>query len=152
MKKELIYRIDSIGDLQSTLAMAARMAGKGLEGGPVEFVLRRPGKRRTLSQNSKLWPMLTDIARQVEWAVDGSMQLLAPEDWKTILTSSLQQEQRVAQGIDGGFVMLGKSTSRMRKAEFADLIELIYAFGSRHSVAWSEPALRAYESYREAAA
>ncbi|HET8792093.1 MAG TPA: recombination protein NinB [Modicisalibacter sp.] len=151
MSKELNYRIDTIGDLQSTLAMAARMAGKGLEAGPIEFVLRRPSEKRSLSQNSKLWPMLTDLSRQVEWPVDGRMQLLPPEDWKTILTSSLQQEQRVAQGIDGGFVMLGKSTSRMRKAEFADLIELIYSFGADRSVAWSEPALKAYESYREAA-
>lgn len=138
--------------LRSVMLHVWNHVSQGVEAGPVEVVVRRSGKRRSLSQNAKLWPMLTDIARQVQWPVDGAMQELAPEDWKDILTAGVRKEQRVAQGIEGGFVMLGSRTSKMRKKEFAELIEFIYWFGSERGVQWSEPALRTYEQYREAVA
>ena len=94
--------------------------------------------RRSLSQNDKLWALLADISDQVQWPVDGEMQWLTREDWKTILTAGLKREQRIAKGIWGGFVMLGHPTSRMTKAEFSELIELIQAFGAEHSVRWSD--------------
>lgn len=151
MSKELVIPVSTIGELQFALSRAANAAGKGIEKGPIEIALRAANAKRSLSQNAKLWPMLTDIAHQVQWPINGAMGYLPPEDWKDILTAGLDSEQRVAQGINGGFVMLGKRTSKMRKAEFAELIELIYAFGAEHGVAWSEPAMRAYEQYREAA-
>lgn len=138
--------------LRSVMLQVWNLVSKGVAAGPVELVARRPGKKRSLSQNAKLWPMLTDIALQVQWPVDGAMQSLAPEDWKDILTSGVRKEQRVAQGIEGGFVMLGSRTSKMRKKEFAELIEFIYWFGSERGVQWSEPALSTYEQYREVAA
>lgn len=151
MSKEHVYTVATIRDLHGAMAMITNMAGRGLQRGSVEIAIRRPGKRRTLDQNAKLWPMLTDIAHQVQWPINGRMDYLPPEDWKVILTAGLDSEQRVAQGVNGGFVLIGKRTSKMRKAEFAQLIELIYAFGAEHGVAWSEPALRAYEQYKEAA-
>ena len=138
--------------LRSVMLQVWNLVSTGVIAGPVEIVARRPGKRRSLSQNAKLWPMLTDVARQVQWPVDGVMQELAPEDWKDILTAGVRREQRVAQGIEGGFVMLGSRTSKMRKKEFAELIEFIYWFGSERGVKWSEPAIKAYEQYREVAA
>jgi len=117
--------------------------------GPIEVVLRRP--KRTVSQNSKMWPMLADVARQKQLVINGVLVWAKPEDWKDVFTAALKREQRMAMGIDGGLVVLGMRTSRMRKKEFSDLIELIYAYGSENGIAWSEPALRAYESYREAA-
>jgi len=101
---------------------------------------------RTPEQNAKLWPMLTDVSRQVDWYG----QKLSKEDWKDVFTASLRQ-QRVVPGLDGGFVVLGLRTSKMRKREFSDLIELIYAFGSGRDVKWSEPALKGFEQYREVA-
>jgi hypothetical protein len=47
-----------------------------------------------------------------------------------------------------GFVVVGMSTSKMHKPEFSNLIEFIYAFGASQGVDWSEPALKAYEQYR----
>lgn len=94
---------------------------------------------RTLDQNALLWATLTDIARQVQWPVDGKMQRLEPEDWKHILSAGLKRHQRVAQGIDGGFVILGQRTSRMTIMEMSELIELCHAFGAEHGVKWSEP-------------
>jgi hypothetical protein len=97
--------------------------------------LREP--TRTLDQNALLWPLLTDLARQVDWPVNGKVQKLKPEEWKDIMTASLKQEQRVASGVDGGFVILGRRTSTMGKREFSDLIEVIRAFGSERGVVWS---------------
>jgi hypothetical protein len=37
-------------------------------------------------------------------------------------------------GIDGGFVVLGKSTSKMTKAEMTELQELMAAFGAEQGV------------------
>lgn len=103
--------------------------------------------RRTLDQNAKMWPMLADVAKQVDWTVDGQLQKLEPEEWKHIFSAALRKYQRVATGIEGGFVILGQSTRRLSKSEFSDLIEIIYEFGSRHSVVWSEPAKQTYAKY-----
>lgn len=91
---------------------------------------------RTLDQNAKLWAVLTDISRQVEWYVDGKMQKLEPEEWKDILSAGLKKHQRIAQGIEGGFVILGARTSKMTIGEMIDLIELAHAFGAQHGVIW----------------
>ena len=107
--------------------------------GSAEAALFVGEPRRTLDQNSKMWPMLEDVARQVPWFVDGAPRKLTKEEWKDVFTAS-HRKQSVAPGIDGGFVVLGARTSRMSKRQLSELIELIYAFGSEHGVAWSEPA------------
>lgn len=94
---------------------------------------------RTNEQNDKMWAMLTDVSRQVPWVLNGKEQKLTPEQWKDIFTAALVQETNIAPGINGGFVMLGRRTSRMRKKQFVELIELIYAFGADKSVVWSDP-------------
>lgn len=93
---------------------------------------------RTLEQNDLMWTILGDIARQVQWPVDGGLQYLEPEDWKEILTAGLRKSQRVARGIEGGFVMLGQRTSRMSISEMSDVIELAYAFGAERGVIFGE--------------
>lgn len=93
---------------------------------------------RTLEQNDRMWAILTDIAKQVQWPVDGKLQYLEPVDWKHILSAGLKHEQRVAQGISGGFVILGQRTSKMSKRELSELMDLAEAFGAEHDVAWKE--------------
>lgn len=136
-------------DKRETMNLVWDMVCKGLARGAVEIVLRRPG--RTSKQNSKLWPMLNDVARQRQMVINGKLEWAKREDWKDLFTAALRGEQRMALGLFGGVVVLGMRTSRMRKKEFSDLIELIYAYGSEHGITWSEPSLRAYESYEEAA-
>lgn len=144
---ELTYRIASIADLEAHMQTAFRMAGKGLEAGPVEVVLRRPGKGRSAEQNRRLWAVLSDVSRQVEWYG----RYLPKEAWKDIFTAALER-QDVVPGLEGGFVMIGGRTSKMTKQRFADLLTLIDAFGADHGVKWSDPALAALEEYREVAA
>lgn len=93
---------------------------------------------RSIDQNSRMWALLSDVSRQVEWPVDGKLQKLSPEDWKDVFTAALLRGQRVAQGIEGGFVMLGTHTSKMSVGEMIDLQTLIEAFGVEHNVVWGE--------------
>lgn len=111
----------------------------------------RQGEKRSSGQNRKLWPMLNDVSQQCELVINGHPTRATPDDWKQIFTANLHKQNRMALGIDGEIVYLGRSTSKMTKAEFADLIELIYAYGSEKRIVWSEPALRAYAEYQEAA-
>ena len=52
---------------------------------------------------------------------------LSPEDWKTLFSAMLRQ-QDVVPGLDGGFVVLGLHTRKLTKGEFADLLDLILAY------------------------
>ena len=107
--------------------------------GDLRTGMRQPPVR-SYEQNAKMWAMLSDLANQVKWPVDGELQSLTPDDWKIIVTAGLVRHQRIAKGIEGGFVMLGSRTSKMTKPQMAELIELIYAFGAQNGVVWTEPA------------
>jgi hypothetical protein len=107
----------------------SKWAAQAPPGTRVEF----KAPRRSLPQNDRLWAMLTDIARQVDWYG----QKLTPEDWKDVFTASLRKA-RVVPGIDGGFVPLGMRTSDMSKGEMSDLFELISAFGAEHNVRFGD--------------
>lgn len=104
---------------------------------PDEWAVTVKPPTRTLDQNAKLWAMLSDVSAQVEW--HGTT--LTPDNWKDVFTAALKRT-KVVPGIDGGFVVLGQRTSTMGKALFAELIELIYAFGAERGVTWTDPAER----------
>ena len=89
---------------------------------------------RTLAQNARLWAMLTDVSKQVDWYG----RKLSEEEWKHVFTASLAK-QDVVPGIDGGFVVLGKSTSKMTKPEMSELQQLIEAFGAQQGVRFTAP-------------
>ena len=94
-----------------------------------------------------MWAMLTDISKQLQWPVDGELCWLDKEDWKHIISAGLVRHQRVAKGIDGGFVILGQSTRKMKKKDFSDMIELMWAFGITHGVKFSDPTQPPIEAY-----
>jgi NinB protein len=104
---------------------------------------------RSDEQNRRMWAMLSDLSKQLQWPVDGEMQWLSKEDWKVIISAGIKRHQRVAKGIEGGFVMLGESTSRMTMKDFAEMIELMFAFGAEHGVIWSDPTNPPLEVYHE---
>jgi hypothetical protein len=92
-------------------------------------------EKRSLPQNARMWAMLEEVSRQVDW----HGQKLDAEDWKHIFTASLTK-QRAVPGLDGGFVVLGQSTSRMSKAELGELLDLITAFGAQQGVKFADDA------------
>lgn len=103
-----------------------------LAGHGIEVEVRKA--RRSTEQNARMWAMLSDVSRQVDWYG----QRLSAEEWKHVFSASLKR-QKVVPGLDGGFVVLGQSTSQMSKAELGELMDLIEAFGAQKGVRFSAP-------------
>ena len=119
---------------------------KGLASGTVVLILTR--EQRSKDQNSKLWPMLQDIQRCLpHWHGEP----MGKEDYKDLLTASFKKCRVVPNTDSTGFVIIGLSTSKMRKAEFSEFIEFIYAFGAERNVQWSESANEVFNEYRQVA-
>ena len=93
--------------------------------------------RRSLEQNALMWSRLTDLANQLEWPVDGRMQKISPEDWKDVLTAGLKKSQRVAQGAEGGCVILCSHASRMTVGEMKEVRDVVEYIGANHNIQWS---------------
>jgi len=104
------------------LIKASLMAGH-------RMVVEVKPETRSLAQNALLWAILDDISKQVDWYG----RKLTAEQWKHVMTAALTK-QDVVPGIDGGFVVLGKSTSKMTKPEMSELQQLIEAFGAQQGV------------------
>jgi hypothetical protein len=88
---------------------------------------------RSNEQNRLMWSALGDISKQVNW----HGHWLTKEEWKDVFTASLKK-QKVVPGTDGGFVVLGTSTSKMTISEMSELLELALAFGTQQGVTFNE--------------
>lgn len=87
-------------------------------------------KTRSLEQNAALWPALEALSNQTDW--HGIK--LSAEEWKDLLSAGLVKS-RVVPNIEGtGFVILGQRTSKMTKAEFSDLLDMVHAFAAERGV------------------
>ena len=107
---------------------ARRRALEAVKTAPDGQIVTVADPTRSLDQNAAQWPILTAFARQLQWPVNGVLEYLSPEEWKTILTSAFRQEQpRVAQGYGGGMVMLGHRTREFTKQEFSDWLDFLNA-------------------------
>ena len=115
--------------------LARQRAIDTVRNAPSGYVIEIREPTRTLDQNALLWPLLTEVSRQVDWYG----QKLTEDEWKDVFTAGLRKQKAVP-GIDGGFVMVGSKTSRMNKREFSELVELIYAFGAERGVKFTEAA------------
>ncbi len=105
---------------------------------PLQIIIQED--TRSIAQNRMLWACLRDVSQQVVWYG----KKLDSDSWKNIFSASLKGQETVP-GINGGFVVLGKSTSKMRVSEMRDLITLIHAFGAEHNVQFSDESARAAE-------
>lgn len=93
------------------------------------FTLEIRPEKRSDAQNRRLWAMLSDISAQVDW----HGHRLTAEEWKDVFSAALKRT-KVVPGLDGGFVVCGQSTSKMTKAEMAELQTLMEAFGAERGV------------------
>lgn len=90
---------------------------------------------RSLDQNAALWPLLSHLSKVKPWPVNGAMVNMTPDDWKNLLSAAFRRETgRIAQGLDGGMVLLGVSTRAMGKREFSDFLEFIHASAAQLGV------------------
>jgi hypothetical protein len=100
---------------------------------PYAVVNIRESKRST-EQNAKLWAMLSDVARAKPEGRN-----LPTEVWKALFMSAAGHKVRFEPGLDGeGVVPMMFRSSRLTKAEMSELIEVIYEYGARHGVEWSD--------------
>lgn len=98
---------------------------------PVNTRVTFRGPVRSLPQNDKLWASLTDIAEQLTW----HGMKLTPDDWKDMFMAALGGERRLVPNIHGnGFVDLGRSSSKLDREDFAELLTIVEAFAAEHGV------------------
>ena len=92
---------------------------------------------RSDEQNRKLWPMLNDIRRQVPGAIQNA------EHLKCQFLNALGVEMTFLPTLESeGMFPMGMHSSTLTVAQFSGLIELLYAFGAKHGVEWTDPETR----------
>lgn len=123
MSQTIILR----GDMQR--ALAKRM----IDHAPPDAIVKIGAATRTTDQNNKMWAMLSDISRAKP---EGRMH--RPEIWKCLFMNALGHETWFETGLNNRPFPIGFQSSRLTKAQMADLIEFIYAYGAEHNVKWSE--------------
>lgn len=110
------------------------LAKRLIEDAPGDAVVNVALPKRTTDQNAKMWAMLSDISRACP-----DDRKHTPETWKQLFMHALGHEVRFEMGLNGEPFPVGLRSSRLTKAQMADLITLIAEYGDRHGVAWSEP-------------
>lgn len=121
-----------VGDTQK------QYARRLIDAAPPGWVLKIAEETRRDTQNRKMWPMLKDIQRQVP-----GMATYSTEDIKFRFLNALGVEMRFLPALEGaGTFPVGMRSSTLTVSQFSGLIELLYAYGAKHDVRWSEPAER----------
>lgn len=85
--------------------------------------------KRSIPQNHRLWLILGAISKQLLWHGE----YRSEDEWKDFFMHALNGGKWMP-GEDGGMVPVGRSTSKLGKSEFSDLMALIEAFCARHNV------------------
>ena len=119
---------------QLTLGRSRETAHRIVGAAPMgsRFSVKPP--RRTLDQNAKMWAMLGELAVQKPEGRE-----LTPDVWRSLFLHALDHAQRFEMALDGkGMVPVGFRSSKLSKAQFSDLIEVIHEYGARHGVEFSE--------------
>jgi hypothetical protein len=132
-------------DCEAAITALGRWVRERFARHPYLVITLLDGLTRTLDQNAKLWPMLTDISQQVTWYG----KKYSKDDWKTIITGSYRRSEFVPNVDGSGFVVLGMSTSKMNRKVFSDLIEFMYSFGASQDVKWSEKSEAVYQEFKQ---
>lgn len=114
-------------------------AHRVIDEAPLGYVMKLGAETRRDVQNRKLWPMIEDLRQQVP-----GFDVYSKEDIKLRLMNALGTEMRFLPTLENdGIFPVGLSSSTLTVAQFSALIELIYAFGARHGVRWTDPIERA---------
>jgi len=115
------------GDKQRELAVQM------VRSAPLDTLIRFEPVKRSTEQNSKLWAMLSDVARARPQG-----RAHTPEVWKCLFMHALGHEVRFTAGLDGEPFPIGFRSSRLTKTQMSDLIEFILAWGTENGVEFSD--------------
>lgn len=108
--------------------------------------------RRTVEQNKLLWSLLDDISQQVVWYGEK----LSSTQWKRAMMAGMPGGHGVVMVRNPhgpGYIDVGSSSSTLKVAEMAELLEIAIAFGEQHGVRWKllPPPVISAEEYRRSA-
>lgn len=110
-------------------------AKRKIDEAPEGYVVRIAAETRRDAQNRKLWPMLQDLRDQVP-----ELAPYALDDIKLRFLNALGTEMRFLPELEGqGMFPVGLKSSTLTVQQFSGLVELIYQFGAKRDVKWSEP-------------
>lgn len=105
---------------------------------PIGDMVRIGKETRSEEQNRKLWPMIDDLRRQIPELAERTR-----DDIKLQFLNALGVEMRFLPTLEGeGVFPVGLRSSTLTKAQFSGLLELLYAYGAKRDVQWSDPAER----------
>ena len=108
-------------------------AHRWVDRAPEGWVMKLGAPTRSDEQNRKLWPMLTDLRRQVPELAGYQL-----DDIKLRFLNALGVEMRMLPVLEGqGMFPIGMRSSTLTKEQFSGLLELINEYGARHGVQWS---------------
>jgi len=114
---------------------ARRRAMACVADAPEGYAVEVKPRNRSLDQNSAQWPILDAFSKQLRWPVNGVLCSLTADEWKDVLTAAFMREHlRLAQGLDGGVVMLGMRTSQMPKGQFSEWLDFLHATAAARGV------------------
>lgn len=118
-----------------TTLQARQTAHRYVDEAPDEWVVTLQERTRTIDQNAKQWPYLQGFSQQLKWPVNCEMVYMTPDEWKDILTAAFWQETvRLAQGLNGGVVMIGKRTSSFSESKFREWMAFLKAEAANRGV------------------
>ena len=100
---------------------------------PADAVVKISKPGRTLSQNDKMWALLSAISR----AKPGG-RCHTPEVWKSLFMKACGHAVQFEMGLDGEPFPMGFKTSRLTKEQMSELIEFIHAWGAENNVEFNE--------------
>lgn len=109
---------------------AKRMIDKAPDGAVVNI----REATRTLDQSSKMWAMISDVARAKP---EGRTH--TTEVWKCLFMSACGHAVQFENGLNGQPFPIGFRSSRLTKEQMSELIECVAEYGARNGVKWSEP-------------
>ena len=115
------------GQLQRNLAK------QFIDKAPENSVVKISPLTRSNEQNNKMWGLIEDVMNAMP---EGRQH--TKEVWKAIFMNALGHETAFAMGINNEIFPIGFKSSQLSVRQMSDLIEMIYSYGAKHNVKWSE--------------
>lgn len=144
----------------------ANCIDRGLPGGAVEVSVGRPEQRRDRNDNAHFHALIGDIHKQAIISMPGKRVVMVDYDIevaKTLLVSWYANERElngeplskpprtITCPVTGERIKVRPSTTKWSKADARQFVQFLHAMGSECGVVFSEPALKEYDQYKEAA-
>ena len=132
--------------IQGACGWVQRALEKGLDAGKVIITLSR--ESRSDVQNKHMWALCNCFVKSnIDWP-KGSGVLLPADHWKILFVSAYHNDaSNMVIGLAGEVVNFNYSSKALKKPQFSELIEFIYAEGTERGVVWDDQAMKAYQEW-----